>query len=216
MTMTRLSTSPAHDVETLLVRQLAAIDAWNAARRQRELALDVSGASRETRLDGSRRRESLARTHAALVARTHDELSLSPSMEARPSGPRVVVAHRQPWFAERVCEALRAEGADVVAVVDNGADAVGTLVAVQPHLLLVEEFLPLVTGAEVVAEAALFAPRTLVVAQVAYAETSGLLREAGAHAVVPRSVSPAGVATGMLTLVGPTAGHRLVQPRQGE
>ncbi len=57
----------------------------------------------------------------------------------------------------------------MVASSGNGADAVGTVVAEQPDLLLVEDLLAMVPGELVVREAARFSPSTVVRAQASHA-----------------------------------------------
>ncbi len=183
----------------LVARQLEAVEAFHRARRLAERAEQAAGRSREMRLDASRRLDVLRREHAALIARSQQQLASS----LRLSGPgcRVVLAHRNEWFVGVVADLVRARGLDVVAEVDNGADAVGTVVAEQPDLLLVEDLLAMLPGEQVVREVVRFSPSTLVVAQVAYGDRVGDLLDAGADAVVTRQVPPREVAQKMWELV---------------
>ncbi|MBW3611859.1 MAG: hypothetical protein KY438_10085, partial [Actinobacteria bacterium] len=71
-----------------------------------------------------------------------------------------------------------AAGVRVVARLDNGADALGVVVAEQPDLVLVEESLAMLPGQEVVREIRQFSPHTLVVAQVAYGDRAGQMLDA--------------------------------------
>ena len=183
----------------LVARQLEAVDAFHRARRLAERTERVAGRSREMRLDASRRLDVLRREHDALVARSQQQLTSS--LRKAPPGCRVVLAHRNEWFVGVVADLVRARGLDVVAELDNGADAVGTVVAEQPDLLLVEDALAMLPGEQVVREVVKFSPSTLVVAQVAYGDRVGDLLDAGADAVVTRQVPPREVAQKMCELV---------------
>lgn len=48
-----------------------------------------------------------------------------------PAAPRAVVAHHHEWFVDKVSEGLRDAGVHVVGSTDNGADALGMVVAEQ-------------------------------------------------------------------------------------
>lgn len=143
-----------------VLRQVQAVDAWNAARRLRESLLDGAGGSRLGREVASRHADVLRRTHAAIVSRTAGEL-------AGPVGPMLfhtptaVVAHRHAWFAEKVTGLLEAQGVTVVECTDNGADALGAIVAEQPDVVLVGERLEMMTGQTLLSETHVFAPCTL-------------------------------------------------------
>ena len=54
--------------------------------------------------------------------------------------------HRQAWFRGKVASGLQAGGVAVEADLENGADALGAVVAEQPDFLLVEDKLPMVSG----------------------------------------------------------------------
>ena len=190
---------------TLLLRQLQGIDDWTSARRLHQQELAGAGPSREGRLDGARRLEAWDRAHHALITRLDDALTGADFPLVSKPGLRAIVVHRQQWFVQKLTEALRELHVAVVAVCDNGADAVGTLVGEQPDLLLVEESLPLMPGQQVVAEAVRYAPATMVVAQVSHGDRIGDFLDAGARAAVTRQIPPADVAQQMHALLGASA-----------
>ena len=133
-----------------------------------------------------------------MVARTERHLQESARLLAARPVRRAVVAHRSDWYVEKLTAALAPLRVEVVARLDNGAEAVGAAVADQPDLMLVEDVLPMLPGETVVREVLMYAPRTLVVAQVAYGDgVSGML-EAGARAVYTRQVPPAEVAAALV------------------
>jgi CheY-like chemotaxis protein len=174
----------------LAEHQVRGIQAWNEIRRRREAAASVVGTSREARQDLAKDLEVLRRTHEALVARTESQWREdAPSL--RTEAPRrAVVVHRQPWFRAKMSAGLADLGVQVVAELDNGADAVGVCVAEQPDLLFVEDSLPMVPGAEVIREVVALAPATLAAVQVGYEERIPELAAAGAAAVFRRQVPP--------------------------
>lgn len=191
---------PRSEVE-LAAQQLRAIDRFNTSRRLAERAAAVAARSREMRMDATRRLEVLRREHAAVVARAHEQLRLSGDLLCATAARRVVLAHRNEWFLGKVSRALEDEGLQVVARVDNGADAVGVIVCEQPDLVLVEESLAMVPGEEVVRAVRELSPQTLVAAQVQHADRTAALREAGACLVFPRSLGPVDVAIGLASLL---------------
>lgn len=202
---TQSSSTSEHVTTTLLRRQLRGIDAWNTARCQRQRLLAVAGPSREARWDADRRLEVLDRAHQALVMRLDAALAADPWPLPSGTGRRAVLVHRQEWFVQKMTAALTGLGVTVVAVCDNGADAVGILVGEQPDLALVEESLPMLTGQQVVAEAVRFAPATMLVAQVRHGDRIGDFLDAGARTAVTRQVPPADVAQQMSALLSGTA-----------
>ena len=185
--------APRTPVE-LASRQLHAIEAFNAARRTAEQAAAAAGRSREMRMDADRTLEVIRREHQAIIARTEVQLRESAALLRATSGRRVVLAHRNAWFVGKVSELLRDNGFAIVAAVDNGADAVGTAVAEQPDLLLVEDRLAMVPGEHVVREVRRYCSDALIAAQVDYGDRVGALLEAGASAVFTRQIPPADVA----------------------
>ncbi|HVM28947.1 MAG TPA: hypothetical protein VM433_14915 [Mycobacteriales bacterium] len=197
---------PGLRTEAELARmQLDALDRWNRARRTAEDASRPGRPSREMRMDLSRRLEVLRAQHEAIVARADRHLEDSVHLLGRRAPCRAVLVHRNEWFTGKVADALSARGVQVVAALDNGAEAVGVVVAEQPDLLLVEETLPMLPGEEVVREARRYAPTTLIGAQVDYQDRIPALLDAGALTAFTRRVPPADVAQGLLELLGTRA-----------
>jgi CheY-like chemotaxis protein len=184
--------------------QLRGIDAWNRVRRAREQAEQAAQAaqhSREMRMDLARRMDVIRHQQAALVARTEEQLQASGSL-LRERGPaRAIVVHRNEWFTERVVGELRRAGLDVVARLENGADAVGVAIAEQPDLMLVEDKLPMISGEDVIREVLRYAPFTIIGAQVSADDGLGAVLEAGAHTAFTRRVPPLEVARELSQLV---------------
>ncbi len=110
--------------------------------------------------------------------------------------------HRKQWFRDKVAEALRGSGVEVMTGLENGAEAVGFVIAEQPDLLLVEDSLSMISGEDVLRSVLPYAPHTLCVAQVAHEDRVGALVEAGARAVWTRRAAPDDVATALRQLVG--------------
>jgi CheY-like chemotaxis protein len=181
-------------------QQLKAIAAFTAAHRMALEADAAAARSREMRVDSARAMEVLRRQHAALVARTHEQLRLSGDVLRSTCERRVILAHRNAWFVAKISSALEANGWQVVTRTDNGADAVGAAVAEQPELLLVEDALVQLPGEQVVRDVLQYSPQTLVTAQVAYSDGVGRLLDAGACEVFTRKVPPADVAARLLEL----------------
>lgn len=190
----------------LAVLQVGAIDSFTAHLRQTQAAAE-GATTREERLDASRLRDVLHRQHEALVAHCDRQLAGTTRPALTLADRRVVIAHRNEWFAGKVAQALEAHGLAVVATTANGAEAVGVAVAEQPDLMLVEDVLPMTTGVQVVQQVRRFSSDTLVTAQVAYGDGMAPLLDAGAAAVFVRSVPPADVAARLLELLdGPAGG----------
>lgn len=185
----------------VVAQQLTAIERFHRNRHLTEQAAAAAARSRELRMDAARRLEVVRREHDALVARADEQLRLTGDVLHGSAAPRVVLAHRNAWFAGRITELLRDAGAQVVASVDNGADAIGLAVAEQPDLLLVEDTLAMVPGEQVVREVRQFCAATCVVAQVAYSDRVGAMLDAGAMTVFTRQVPPGDVAEGMRALL---------------
>ena len=181
--------------------QLRAISAFNEMRRLQEEAATSLASSRELRMDAARTLEVLRRQHEAVVARTHEQLCEAGSPLDRTAQCRVVLAHRNAWFAGKTTHGLQQRGLQVVATVDNGADAIGLILAEQPDLVLVEDTLAMVPGEAVVREVRRVAPDTVVAAQVAYGDRVGQLLEAGASTVFTRRIPPEDVVETMLQLL---------------
>ena len=186
----------------LAAQQLHAVERFNRARQMREDATAAAARSREMRMDVARSLDVLRREHDAVVQRSHEHLLASGDLLRSVARRRAVVAHRDDWFFRTVVRVLEGQGVQVVAATDNGADAVGLVIAEQPDLVLVEDTLAMLPGVEVVREVRHFAPGTVVTAQVAHGDRVGQLLDAGAAAVFTRRIPPADVALSLLELVG--------------
>jgi CheY-like chemotaxis protein len=184
----------------LAVTQIGAVDRFTTHLRETQAAADVA-TTREARMDASRLRDVLRRQHEALVAHCDAQLAATTRPALSRADRRIVIAHRNEWFAGKVTQALELRGLRVAATTANGAEAVGIVVAEQPDLVLVEDALPMTTGAQVVQQVRRFSPDTVVAAQVAYGDGMAPLLDAGAAAVFVRSVPPADVATRLLELL---------------
>jgi CheY-like chemotaxis protein len=192
---------PRSEVD-LAQQQLHAVARFNRARRIREEAAAASARSREMRMDAARSLDVLRREHSALVTRAHEQLRASGQLLRTTAERRAVVAHRNDWLVRTVVRALEDHGVQVVARTDNGADAVGLVVAEQPDVVLVEDTLAMLTGQEVIREVRRFSPDTVAVAHTAYGDQVGRLLDAGASAVLTRSIPPSEVARSLLAFVG--------------
>lgn len=178
----------------LMKAQLAAVDAWNLARRAAEAEAGGGTLSREMRLDLSRRMEARRREHAALVARAEQHLRDSGGALPAAARRRAVLAHRNAWLRDSVATRLVDLGVDVVGAFEDGADAAGTVVVEQPDLVLVEDRLPTVSGLELVQRIRAFSPATVIGVQcLDEGAVPGFVR-AGAEPVFTRRVPPADIA----------------------
>lgn len=197
--------TPSLTAVELAARQLSAIDSWHHHRTRTKLAAASAAASREDRMDLDRELDVLRVQHDAIVAVTTDELTASVGPVRSDVPRRAVVGHRNAWFAEKVVACLRAAGVAVLGPFENGATVVGTCVATQPDLVLVEERLAMMGGEDVVRAVRAYAPGALVAVQVAYEDRLGPVLEAGAAAAYARRVPPLDV---VADLVGRLAGAR--------
>jgi CheY-like chemotaxis protein len=186
----------------LAAQQVHAIERFNRARHMREEAAAAAARSREMRMDAARSMDVLRREHHAVVTRAHAQLEASGQLLHATAQRRAVLAHRDDWFCRKVARALQDHHVHVVAGTDNGADAVGLIVAEQPDLVLVEDTLSMLAGVDVIREIRRFSPETVVTAQAGYGDRIGPLLDAGASAVFTRRMPPADVALSLLRLVG--------------
>ena len=186
----------------LAAQQLLAVERFNRARQMREQAAAAAARSREMRMDTTRSLDVLRREHDAVVRRAHEQLQATGQLLHDLAPRRAVLAHRDDWFSDRLARMLERRGVQVVAGTDNGADAVGLVIAEQPDLLLVEDTLVMLPGVEVIREVRHFAPGTVVTAQAAHGDRVVHLLDAGAAAVFTRQVPPTDVARALLELVG--------------
>jgi CheY-like chemotaxis protein len=181
--------------------QLDAMAEFHLARRQAEHAAAAGAASREGRMDVDRRLEVVRVAHAALVERTEVQLRSSVELLHSALPCRAVVAHRNAWFTDRLRDGLDAAGVEVVAALDNGAEAVGVCVGEQPDLVVVEERLVMLTGAETVREVRRYVPHALIAAHVGYSDGEARMLEVGASTAYSRQVPPADVAADLVRLL---------------
>lgn len=171
---------------SVLCRQVEAIDAWHARRRRQQAIAASMGDSREVRIDRSWRADVLRREHSAIVE--HCDAHLRWSCDAVWQGrAHAVVVHRHTWAGERLASALERRGVHVVAVLDNGADAVGAVVVEQPELVVLSEVLPMVSSLEVVREVRALAPETMAAVLVEHGSSARELAEAGAALTLPQA-----------------------------
>ncbi len=152
-------------------------------------------------MDAARSLEVLRRQHDAVVARADEQLRASGQLLRSTVERRVVIAHRSDWLVRRLEQTLEDRGVLLVARTDNGADAVGLVVAEQPDLVLLEDTLAMLPGSEVVREVRRFSPDTLVAVQAAHGGRVGELLDAGATTVFTRQVPPHEVIRSVLSLV---------------
>ena len=207
-TRSRLGAGPSAPAElsaplgARIARQVHGIDAWLASVRLRTSVLAPGSSAAGAAPDAARRSEVLRRTTAAMAAMTARELARAPG-PLRLAVPTAVVAHSHEWFADTVCALLASHGFDVVERTDDAAQALGAVIAEQPDLVLVGARLAAMTGAELLAETALFSPLSVRIAQ-ADEEQAPALAAAGAAAVMPRHLPPADVADDAARLVAVT------------
>lgn len=185
----------------LAEQQLAGIDRFMHALDVFDCASATEQLSRGQQLDRARQEDVMRRQRQALVTQAHHQLEATGEPLGHLAQRRVVIAHRNGWFASEVTQTLEAEGVRVTGWLEDGADPVGAVVAEQPDVALVEDALAMVPAEHVVEAVREFCASTLVVAQVAYGDRVGPLLEAGATAVFTRSVPPADVAQRIVELL---------------
>jgi hypothetical protein len=184
----------------VLVQQLAAIDRFNGNLKMARNAA-AAATSCEMRMDLNRRLDVLRRQQEAVIARAHEQLHATGDLLCATAQRRVVLAHRNEWYLDRISAGLRDRGVHVVARLDNGADVIGVALCEQPDVVLVEDTLAMVPGEQVVRKLRALCPSTWIVAQCAYGDRVGALLDAGASAAYVRSVPPAHVAEAMHGLI---------------
>ncbi len=190
---------PRGDLE-LLDEQLRALERWHAARRTREEVVELRGMNRELRLDLQRRQMARTRQQEALLTRAAAQLAESARL-LHGRAPRAVLVHRREWLRDKVAAELGRHGVDVVASLEDGADAVGIAVAEQPDLVLVEDALPTMSGAEVVRAVREFCLRATCAAHVNSPGQVATLLEAGAVRTFVRTTPPTELARDLVLLV---------------
>lgn len=179
-----------NDVD-LALAQLAGIELWLSAAHAG--ALDPAGLDRQRR---------------ALAARTSEQLALAGS-PLQPRLPRrLVLGHRNDWFAKKLERALCGTGLLLVSRVRDADEAVGCVVAEQPDLLLVEDRLPGLATVALVQDVLRYSRHCAVGVQVQDGDRAGRLLDAGVAYVWHRQVSPAEVAQQLVGSLTPDLARR--------
>lgn len=170
-------------------------DAVQAFQRDRERPIEVepgNGAAREARQEHERR----------LAVRERELTALLQTRQRPDDGsPCAVVLHRQPWTRSALCAELARAGVVVVADLDDGAAGLGTVVAEQPDLLVVEQQLPWVDGLAVVREVRRYSPATRIAVHLDLPGAEAAALEAGADAVFVRATRAQDIVPRLLGLV---------------
>ena len=144
-----------------------------------------SARSREARGSATRDLHVWRRAHQALLDRTADELDRDPAPMLTP--PRTaVLAHSQRGYADMIRGCLDALGIPVLFSSVNGPDALGVVIAEQPSVLFVSDSLEMMTGPDLLREAARFSPQTVLAACTVPSRQEATF-SAGAHAVFMRN-----------------------------
>lgn len=181
-----------------IVREVEAVDAWIRARRHREHTLHVQARSREARMIATREIEALDCTHEAIKRQCDAglEVELEP---LRTAGPTAVIAHRHAWFLDKLSLLLAERGIEVLVATDNGAQALGAVIAGQPDLLLVSDRIAMICGRVLLAETRRYAPGARLAAQAADAQEADALH-AAADMVLLRQHAPDVIADALVAL----------------
>ncbi len=175
------------------MRQLHALDAWNAFRRQRERHLQGPQLSRTESVLARIELESMRRTQAAVLARVAE--ALSGAVESPMTlAPSVVIAHHNGWFAARLLCTLTHEGIRVLECTNNGATALGIVIAEQPDCVIVSDQLVMLSGEQLLAQTESYSPLT---SRVLHAEATRLAPQAG-NLVLGSQLRPDPVADALL------------------
>lgn len=175
-----------------LARQQA-VTAWTSRRDVLEQLPEPPGSAREARQEADRRAAARDRERQALLSR----LTADPAA----ARVRVVVAHRMAWMRTALRTGLEGAGIGSVEEFEDGATALGAVVAVQPDVVLVQQQLPWLDGLEAVRQMRLFAPDSLLAVQLDSPNAARDAREAGATLVVPRTERPGDVVAQLCQLV---------------
>ena len=186
-----------------IVRQVEAVDAWIAARREREQALHAPSMSRDERMDVAREVDALRQTHDAIRVICARGLGVQTEPLRRP-GPTAVLAHRHAWFVDTLALLLGERGVSVLVSTDNAADALGAVVAEQPDMVLVGDRLAMMPVDHLLPEIRRFAPDTLLTVAASDLQSAGAWR-AQADEVFFRHQPPRDVADTLSALCSGTA-----------
>lgn len=179
--------------------QLAGIDTFHRLTQPGQQLLT----SREERMDAARASDVSTSVRAALVERTGLGLTGAGEPLCWPSPPRAVLAVRHEWFRTMMGAALVKRGIDVIAQPENGAEALGIVIAEQPDLLLAQDKLAMLSGVELITLVRQCSPVTLSVGQVSYIDEIESMIDAGAVTACTRRTAPDDVADQMVGLLDP-------------
>lgn len=167
--------------ETVDEQRGAGLETWQLQRSL--LPRMEPGGSRENLLEHERLHDINAREWAAIEAMRLKEQDITPRV------PRVVIAHRHDWVAATCRAGLLARGWSVTDVQGDATEAIAALVMLQPDVLLCSDRMLGGEGLEVLRRAPRLAPDTRLVVQVDQADRSVAVRDAGAHLILPRSMT---------------------------
>ena len=181
----------AAEIETA---RAEAVEAWHRRRDVLEDMPEYPGSAREGRNEVARREAARDRERQALLAR------LAPDR----SSPRasVVIAHRMPWTRAALRRGLESRGLVHVEEFEDGASALGAVIAEQPDVVFLQQQLPWLDGLEAVRQMRVYAPDSVLVVQLDQPHAERDAREAGAALVLPRAERPADVVDKLCQLVG--------------
>jgi CheY-like chemotaxis protein len=157
------------------------------------------GAAREVRVELERREAVRRLEQEALQARAQAQAAGQPDA----ARPRAVVVHRVAWTRDALCRELLKAGVEVVEMHEDGASGLGSVVAEQPDLVVVQQQLPWKDGLEVVREVRRYAPSARVAVHLDQPLSEQDARAAGAHAVFPRTTRPADMVPALMELNRP-------------
>lgn len=152
---------------------------------------------RDERLHAAREVKALRRTHDTIKGRCARgmEVQLEP---IRWRGLTAVIAHRHAWFVDELASLLGDHGVTLVVCTDNGAEALGAVVAEQPDIVLAGDRLAMISGRQLLAQSRLYAPSAQLAGQASDAGEADALR-AVADSVFLRHHAPAVVADALVT-----------------
>jgi hypothetical protein len=187
----------------LAIEQLAAMARFHERRQAAEAAAASLTGSREQRMDAARRLSVLQRQHNALIEWSQRQFRGAGDRSVLlPTEHRALLGHRNSWFADKLTAALGEHRVQVLTCCENGADLIGTAVAEQPDVVLVEDGLQMMATEAVVHALRALCPRTLIAAQVDYSDRIPALIQAGANHVFVRQTPPTDVAAALAELLG--------------
>lgn len=190
--MTAVPLAPRDD-EALAAAREAALARWQLMLAE---AVDDQDRSREERLDLDRRREARLAVQKAVEAR-----AAAVAEQALRSRPVAVLVHRNDWLREKLAAALEGLGLAVVASVGDGAEGMAAVIVEQPDVVLAEDLLPSISGADLLAHVRAFAPSAVVAVHAVDEVVAARFVESGAQAAWSRRVPPAEIARGLAELV---------------